>query len=235
VRLQLQIQDKASGWKLEHTQVTCHVGVTSSSSCGQRHRNTFSSYLLICTITNIIHESKLFSRLVSMRLVSGLGLFNFPPTHSYITMALHHLPILKPNPVEEDRWKGVHPPSPLTFAPWSSRRHVVCFHAPPRLPGSVTYPLLLVRARKSARWFPPPAISWSQPYLVAQNNILAVANECPHYQGTMLSNLYPTQSSIPSHNVYFESLQAFMYNSSCGWGIHYQRSKYCRFCYQSED
>jgi hypothetical protein len=24
----------------------------------------------------------------------------------------------------------------------------------------------------------------------------------------VLSNLYPTQSSIPSHNVYFESLQA---------------------------
>jgi len=101
---------------------TCHVGVPS---CGQRHRDTFSPYyLLICTITNIIHKSEFSTRLVSAFSIS-------PPTHSYITMALHHLPILKPNPVEEDRWKGfirpVHRPSP--------RGAVVCFHAPPRLPG----------------------------------------------------------------------------------------------------
>jgi hypothetical protein len=31
----------------------------------------------------------------------------------------------------------------------------------------------------AGNWFPPPAISWSRPYLVAQNNIPAVANECP--------------------------------------------------------
>jgi hypothetical protein len=36
----------------------------------------------------------------------------------------------------------------------------------------------------------------------------------------VLSNLYPTQSSIPSHNVYFEPLQAFMrlVNAICGAG-----------------
>jgi hypothetical protein len=58
---------------LGNTQVTCHVGVPF---CGLRHRDTLSTYLLICTITNIIHKS--FSRLVSMRLVSDLFYF---PTH----------------------------------------------------------------------------------------------------------------------------------------------------------
>ena len=52
--------------------------------------------------------------------------------------------------------------------------------------------------------------------------------------GAVLSNLYPTQSSIPSHNV-TSSLKAFMYNSSHGWGIHYQQPIYCTFCYQPEE
>jgi hypothetical protein len=89
--------------------VTCHVGVPS---CGQRHRNVFIVLLLTCTITNT--TVKLFPRLASMRLVSGLFLFPTHPLLYYLSPCV--LYPLKPNPVEEDWWKGfirpVHRPSP---------------------------------------------------------------------------------------------------------------------------
>jgi hypothetical protein len=40
-----------------------------------------------------------------------------PPTHSYTTTTTHSP---ETNLVEEDRWNGVHLPTPSTFAPWSS-------------------------------------------------------------------------------------------------------------------
>ena len=89
-----------------NTQVTCHVGVPS---CGQRHRNVFIDLLLTCTITNtIINDS-----LASPPCASSPAPFSFahPPT-PVLSVTL----CLKPNPVEEDRWKGfirrVHRPSP---------------------------------------------------------------------------------------------------------------------------
>jgi hypothetical protein len=112
-----------------NTQVTCHVGVPS---CGQRHRNVFIAYLLMLLVTQSSNH-----RLASPRLhapSSSRALFSIsPPTHSCI-ITLHLIPT-QPQPgrggsVE----RGVHPPSPSTFAPWSSRRQVACFHAPRRLP-----------------------------------------------------------------------------------------------------
>jgi len=86
--------------------VTCHVGVPS---CGQRHRNDL---LLTCTITNtIINHS-----LASPPCASSPALFLLPtlPLLYYLSPCV--LFPLKPNPVEEDWWKGfirpVHRPSP---------------------------------------------------------------------------------------------------------------------------
>jgi len=92
-----------------NTQVTCHVGVPS---CGQRHRNLFIDLLLTCTITNtIINHS-----LASPPCASSPALFLLPtlPLLYYLSPCV--LFPLKPNPVEEDWWKGfirpVHRPSP---------------------------------------------------------------------------------------------------------------------------
>ena len=89
-----------------NTQVTCHMGMPS---CGQHHCNVFIDLLLTCTITNtIINDS-----LASPPCASSPALFSFahPPT-PVLSVTLH----LKPNPVEEDQWKGfihpVHRPSP---------------------------------------------------------------------------------------------------------------------------
>ena len=112
-----------------NTQVTCHMGMPS---CGQRHRNVFIVYLLTCTITNTIIKS--FPCPASMRLVSGLFPVS-PPTHSCI-ITLHLTPT-QTQPGRGGLVEGVHLPSPSTFAPWSSRRQVACFHAPCRLPGQV--------------------------------------------------------------------------------------------------
>ena len=96
----------SNGTENGNTQVTCHVGVPS---CGQRHRNVFIDLLLTCTITNtIINDS-----LASPPCASSPALFSFahPPT-PVLSVTLR----LKPNPVEEDQWKGfirpVHRPSP---------------------------------------------------------------------------------------------------------------------------
>jgi len=89
--------------------VTCHVGVPS---CGQRHRNVFIVLWLTSLISNITLKS--CPRLASMRLVSGPFSFAHPPTPVYLSPYILHP--LKPNPVEEDWWKGfirpVHRPSP---------------------------------------------------------------------------------------------------------------------------
>ena len=39
--------------------------------------------------------------------------------------------------------------------------------------------------------------------------------------------------NLPFHLIML--LQAFMYNSSHGWGINYQQPIYCTFCYQPEE
>ena len=78
-------------------------------SCGQCHRNVFIDLLLTCTITNTIINDSLASPLCA----SSLAPFSFahPPT-PVLSVTLH----LKPNPVEEDWWKGficpVHHPLP---------------------------------------------------------------------------------------------------------------------------
>ena len=91
---------------VENTQMTCHVGMPS---CGQCHCNMFIDLLLTCTITNtIINDS-----LTSPPCASSPAPFSF--AHPPIPVLSVNLR-LKPNPVEEDRWKGfirpVHRPSP---------------------------------------------------------------------------------------------------------------------------
>ena len=73
-----------------------------------------------------------------MCLVSAF--FQFP-THPHLYYHCFASPThTQTQPGRGEPVEGVHPPSPSTFTPWSSRRHVVCFHAPPdspRLPVSV--------------------------------------------------------------------------------------------------
>jgi len=89
--------------------VTCHVGVPS---CGQRHRNVFIDLLLTCTITNTIINDSLASP--PCALSPALFLLPTLPLLYYLSPCV--LFPLKPNPVDEDWWKGfirpVHRPSP---------------------------------------------------------------------------------------------------------------------------
>jgi hypothetical protein len=69
----------------------------------------------------------------------------------YSTITLHHLPILKPNPVEENRWKGfmrpVHQPLPRGAVDVMSSAST----HPPDYRVRLMHRLLLVMARKSTR------------------------------------------------------------------------------------
>ena len=47
--------------------------------------------------------------------------------------------------------KGVHPPTPSSFAPWSSRCQVVCFRTPRRLPSQLGIIFLHAIAQTPAR------------------------------------------------------------------------------------
>ena len=108
-----------------NTHVTCHVGVPS---CGQRHRNVFIALLLTCTITNTIINDSLASPPCAS---SPAPLFLCPPSHSCIICQLAS----QTQPGRGGSVERVHPPSPSSFAPWSSRRQVDYSHAPCRLPG----------------------------------------------------------------------------------------------------
>jgi len=70
---------------------------------------------------------------------SSQAVFSFPhpptPIHYLISFPTWHPP--ETNLVEEARWNGVHPPTPSTFASWSSWWQVVCFHAPRGLPARI--------------------------------------------------------------------------------------------------
>ena len=108
-----------------NTQVTCHVGMPS---CGQRHRNMFIDLLLTCTITNTIINDSLASPPCAS---SPAPFFFCPPSHSCIICHLAS----QTQPGRGGSVERVHPPSPSSFAPWSSRHQVDYSHAPRRLPG----------------------------------------------------------------------------------------------------
>ena len=110
-----------------NTQVTCHVGMPS---CGQCHHNVFIDLLLTCTITNTIINDSL--ALPPCALSPAPPPFFFClPSHSCIICQLAS----QTQPGRGGSVERVHPPSPSSFAPWSSRCQVDYSHAPRRLPG----------------------------------------------------------------------------------------------------
>jgi len=115
-----------------------HMGVFSWGQCC---RNVFTHLL---SFTHYLYFNLHMSpRLVSTHLASG-HFFYYPPTHSCI------VPHLIPHPLRGGSMKGVHPPTPSTFTPWSSRRQVVCFHAPRILPSRLRYHTLHAIAQTPA-------------------------------------------------------------------------------------
>jgi len=92
------------------------------------------SYLYYISLTQSLNHS-----LASPPCASSRAFFCFP-THPLLystCITTLHLTPTQTQPGRGGLAEGVHPPSPSTFAPWSSRRQVACFHAPRRLPGQV--------------------------------------------------------------------------------------------------
>jgi len=146
-------------------QVTRHVGVPS---WGQRRRNLFTR--LFSYTYYHIHNPHTFPRLVSVRLVSGPFSLSHPPAPTL--PPLFRSPPTQSQPGRGGSVEGVHPPSPSTFAPWSSRPRVVCFCAPHRLPDSLKYHIFMcgcTNSRKiSVRHQRQCAVLWRNPSFMSR-------------------------------------------------------------------
>ena len=120
--------------------MTRHVGMPSWATC-------LLVYFLTRTITFIIHIRSLASFLDA----SSRALFPFPHPPAPILPPLFRSPPIQSQPDRGGSVEGVHPPSPSTFAPWSSRPRVVCFCAPRRLPDRLKYHIFMCGCANSRK------------------------------------------------------------------------------------